>query len=138
MSAPDRKVLGFSSDEARELVRQVIAFGLVGVVNTCVGLGVFYAMLYLAGAAPGVSNVVGHLVGVCVSFLLNSKVTFQKRATIARAARFLVAFGASLAVNLAVLYGGIALGLSPGLAQLPAMVSYTATFFLISRLFVFR
>lgn len=121
-----------------DLLRQAVTFGLVGIVNTLVGLTVFYGFLFVVGAPPGVSNVIGHCVAVCGSFLLNSKFTFNRKPSVKRAIQFLFCFGASLAVNLAVLHGGIAMGLSPGIAQLPAMVAYTCVFFLMSRFLVFK
>ena len=120
------------------LFRQAVTFGLVGVVNTLVGLAVFYGFLFVVGAPPGMSNVIGHCVAVCVSSLLNSKFTFNQRPSVKRAIQFLFCFGFSLAVNLAVLHGGIAMGLSPGFAQFPAMVAYTAVFFLSTRFLVFK
>lgn len=121
-----------------ELFRQAVKFGLVGVINTVVGLTVFYGFLYLVGTSPGMSNVIGHCVAVCGSFFLNSTFTFNRAPSVKRAIQFLFAFGLSLAVNLVVLHGGIAMGLSPGIAQLPAMVTYTCVFFLVSRFHVFR
>lgn len=121
-----------------ELLRQAVTFGLVGVVNTLVGLTVFYSFLYIVGTPPGVSNVIGHCVAVSGSFFLNSKFTFKRAPSAKRAIQFFFVFGVSLAVNLAVLQGGIAAGLSPGIAQLPAMVTYTAVFFLMSRFHVFK
>lgn len=121
-----------------ELLLQAVAFGLVGVVNTLVGLTVFYGFLYIVGTPPGVSNVIGHCVAVCSSFFLNSKFTFNHAPSAKRAIQFFFGFGVSLAVNLAVLHGGIEMGLSPGIAQIPAMVTYTGVFFLMSRFYVFK
>ena len=120
------------------LLRQATSFGLIGVINTIVGLSVFYSLLYVASFPPWLANFVGHTVAVTVSFFLNSKVTFKKPPTLHRALDFIVGFGISLIANLVVLHIGIVAGLQPGIAQLPAMVSYTVVFFLFSRYLVFR
>lgn len=117
---------------------QAMRFGLVGVINTLIGVSVIYGMMYLVKASPVLANLAGHSIALCVSFFLNSWFTFEQRPTRGHAIGFLGIFGVSYLVNLGVLLLGGVAGLDPAIAQLPAMVSYTIVFFLISRYVVFR
>lgn len=121
------------------MLHQFLRFGLVGMVNTAVGLSVIYALMLGLGVSPALSNMAGYAVGLCVSFVLNSRWTFRDRMSLSGALRFLGAFAISYAANLACLLALIGpAGIAPEIAQLAAMVVYTLVFFLLSRLFVFR
>jgi len=121
-----------------EFFRQALTFGLVGVVNTGVGLAVIYGLMLGAGVGPVISNMAGYAVGLCVSFTLNSRVTFRQGLTVAAALRFLLAFAVAYGANLLCLLALIGpFGVRPEIAQLGAMVVYTGVFFILSKLFVF-
>lgn len=121
-----------------DTARQFFSFLMVGVVNTAVGYGTILFGMFVLGLAPVPANALGYAVGLCVSFVLNSKFTFQTPFTFARAVRFLVAFGISYAINLAVLLWLQGLSILPvALAQLVAMACYTLSFFVLSKFMVF-
>jgi putative flippase GtrA len=124
---------------AAGLIGQALRFGLVGLANTAVGLGVTYAAMAFGGAGPYAANGLGYAVGLCVSFVLNRRWTFRSTGAPRReAARFLTTFAVAYGVNLAVLHAAVAgLGVDPYLAQPIAMAFYTAIFFVLSRAFVF-
>lgn len=121
-------------------LRQALSFGAVGVVNTLVGYAVIYACMLGLGLSPLASNVAGYAVGLCCSFLLNRRLTFRSAGSARREAlRFLLAFAVAYACNVAVLLASIdLLGIPPVWAQLVAGVAYTAVFFVLSKLYVFR
>lgn len=122
-----------------DLLRQAVTFGLVGLVNTAVGLTVIYVMMFGVGASPVVANMVGYGVGLCVSFTLNSRITFRQGLTVLSGLRFIAAFAISYFANLVCLVTLIGPGgISPTYAQLGSMVIYTLVFFLLSRFFVFN
>lgn len=122
-----------------DILRQAVKFGLVGTVNTAVGLLVIYSLMLGFDFSPVFSNVGGYAVGLCVSFTLNSLWTFRQPMSLNTALRFLLAFVISYGVNLAVLL--ILIGpvrMSAEWAQILAIMSYTMSFFVISRMLVFR
>lgn len=69
------------TDLIKKLFRRfhrLIAYGIVGVINTVADYIVFYLLYRLAGIPIGISQVLGFLSGTVVSFLLNSNVTFRE------------------------------------------------------------
>lgn len=73
----------------RELAFQMFRFGLVGLVNAGVDAAVFFTMVAVLGAfAPNLShewsliaaNTASFVIAVTVSYFLNSRFTFKKRA----------------------------------------------------------
>jgi putative flippase GtrA len=116
-----------------------LRFALTGVGNTLVGVGTLLAARDIFGMSDYVANAIGYVVGLIFSFLVNRGFTFADRNSMAvTAPRFLLAFVISYAANLLVLAIALdGLGLHPNLAQACAIVTYSATFFLLCRLFVF-
>jgi len=115
-------------------------FAAVGLVNTAVGLAVILGLQLLTPLGPYLANAGGYAAGLSVSFLLNRSWTFGAAGAglDRQALRFALAFAAAYALNLGVLAGGIAAGLPPAAAQLPAICAYTGAFFVASRVWVFR
>jgi putative flippase GtrA len=120
------------------LRRQATIFGLVGLVNTAVGYGTIIALMAM-NLGPVVANAGGYALGLFVSYLLNSRITFSHSAGASdwsSLLRFLISFALAWLLNLIVLT--FALGyFVPAIAQGLAMVSYTLVFFVLSRSFVF-
>ena len=123
---------------SRDLLGEMVRFGLVGVLNTAVGYGTIVLLTVLAGLPPVAANMGGYAVGLVVSFTLNRRYTFRKRSGgQGSALAFLAVFAVAYGVNLIVL--SLSLGIIPELwAQACAMASYTVLFFILSRTIVFR
>jgi putative flippase GtrA len=118
-------------------------FGVAGAVNTAVGLAVIYLLDVGLGIDPRVANAVGYAVGMCFSFALNRSFVFRHDGAIGvSATRYAVVVATAFLLNQCVLVlTGLILGDSTRgrlLAQLSAMISYTATVFLLSRLWAFK
>lgn len=122
------------------LLGQALRFGLVGLANTGIGVAVILSLQALTPAGPYLANAGGYAVGLVVSFLGNRSWTFRAGdgAVTPQALRFLGSFALAYGFNIAVLAGGLAAGLPPLLAQLPAIAAYSAAFFLLGRYWVFR
>ena len=123
-----------------------LRFLLVGVFNTCFGYSLIFAFMYLADLSPELSNLLGYLIALVVSFVLNKYFTFARKnvaalATGSRAEllRFLIVFAGAYAVNYAVLLLLIyKLGVSAGVSQLVAGVAYVGISYFLNARFVFR
>jgi putative flippase GtrA len=118
-------------------------FGVAGVVNTMVGLAVILLLDVGFGLDPNAANAAGYAVGICCSFALNRSFVFRHGGSIeVSAIRYavVVAFAFVLNQGVLVLTGLVLDDGSRGrvLAQLAAMVSYTATVFLLSRSWAFK
>ncbi|MFJ8752394.1 glycosyltransferase [Streptomyces sp. NPDC102441] len=112
--------------------RQFGSFVLVGCVNTAVYLGV-YAVLnrwipYL------LAHVLGYVVSIVCSFLLNSYVTCRTKPTWRAFVRYPVSSVVNLVASGALLYGAVSgLGMDKNLAALAAGVLVTPVSFLLAR-----
>lgn len=117
-----------------------IRFLLVGVINTCVGLGVIYTLKYFFDVNDVAANAGGYSVGLVVSFILNSKWTFNYKGDIAPAViRFILVFIVAYSANLLVVLAAINIfTVNSYIAQALGIPVYTLTFYFGSNLIAFR
>lgn len=127
------------SNEVKQMLRQAIRFGGVGVINTAVGLAVIYAAMFFFGAGAAVANLAGYAVGLAISFGLNRSWTFRSNGRSAhQLPRFVLVTILSYAANLcAVLLATAQAGIDPYAAQLLGAPVYTLASFFGCRWFVF-
>jgi putative flippase GtrA len=121
----------------------VTRFGGAGVVTTAVGLAVILALDVGLGVDRRLANAAGYLVGACLGLFLQGRFVFRDGARGPGVApRYIAVMLFAFALNQAVLtLAGLALPqsrLGHTLAQLLAMGTYTATQFVLFRLWVFR
>jgi putative flippase GtrA len=121
------------------LYLQFAKYVLVGLLNSAVGL-VFIFLCMSLGLNDVLSNAVGYMAGFSVSFVVNSKWTFQQgRPTSSIFVRFLLVTGVAYAGNLCVmLVVRDSLHIDHRLAQLFGVATYTLIGFFGARLFAFR
>jgi putative flippase GtrA len=127
----------------RETVGLIARFGLVGLVNTAIGFAVVVLLDPVLGVPPALANAASYTVGITVGFLLSRNFVFRSRARLsATGLRYLIAALGAFALNQVVLrLVGLALGagsIQHIAAQLSAMAVYSAVFFLVCRLWVFK
>jgi putative flippase GtrA len=120
--------------------RTVVRFLVTGAANTAIGLSVIIAARELLGFNEYASNVTGYAVGIVIGFLLNRSWTFTHSGNYATSApRYLLAFAIAYGINLGVLFLGLEHSELPRNAiQLAALISYSATFYVLCKRFVFR
>lgn len=112
-------------------------YNLVGIVNTFVGLGSVLALTYF-GFIAEVANFFGYVIGICLSYFLNSKFTFKAKRTALKALKFTIAMGIAYCLNLGFLSISYRIYvIDVYLAQCLAGVIYTVSGFLLCRYFVF-
>lgn len=120
--------------------RQFGRFLGVGVVNALLGLLVIYAAKWFFGAGDISANLLGYGVGMTVSFVLNSRWTFDFSgawgpAFVKFAAVSVVAYVANLLTVLAAIHTA---AINSYVAQALGIPVYTLTVFLASKYVVFR
>lgn len=120
-----------------------LRFGLAGVANTLVGLGVIAALDLGMGVRPAIANAAGYAAGIALSFMLSRQFVFRsRRPAKITAPRFLLSAAIAFAVNQAALAAaGHFLGGDPAsrlAAQVCGIVSYTLTLFVLSRFWIFK
>ncbi|MEM2056660.1 MAG: GtrA family protein [Thermoproteota archaeon] len=122
----------------RILICQFIHYLLIGVINTLVGYGVIFGLMY-SGMDPFGSNMMGYGVGVMVSYALNRRFNFKSRVQHREAfPKFICAMGIAYSVNIAVLYVAVNAGIDAYISQIIAGIFYTATGFMGSKFLAFK
>lgn len=129
--------------ELRAFAGQVSRFVVAGLANTAVGLSVTAVLDIGFHVNPALANAAGYAVGLICAFVLSKRFVFRSKATAAATGpKFLAVALFAFALNQMVLQiAGRILGDGAGphlLAQLIAMSTYTATNFVLCRLWVFR
>ena len=112
---------------------------IVGVINTIVGYGVIFSLMYL-GTSPEISNVIGYAVGICVSYVLNKTYTFKSKAHPKKefpkfVASLLLAYGLNfltLVICIRVIH------INAYVSQIISGAVYTVSGFLFTKYFAFR
>ena len=115
-------------------------FGIVGVLNSLVGLATIYLAKWAIGLGDVHANLLGYSVGLLCSFLLNRQFTFNSSAAYGPALmRFLAVVGVAYLANLGVvLIAARALLWNSYVAQAAGVIPYATITYFGCRLFVFR
>jgi len=130
-------------DPALEELARFFRFGLAGVANTLVGLGVIATLDLGLHLRPAIANAVGYAVGIGLSFVLSHQFVFRSQQPAKAAApQFLISAAIAFAMNQAALaVAGHLLGGDPALrlaAQICGMSVYTLVLFVLGRFWIFR
>ncbi|HKX64548.1 MAG TPA: GtrA family protein [Rhizomicrobium sp.] len=137
-SAPNSRAATAWAEFAR-----LLRFGLAGVANTLVGLGIIAALDLGMHVRPAIANAAGYAAGIALSFVLSRQFVFRSRRPASiTAPRFLLSAAIAFAANQAALAAaGHFLGGDPAsrlAAQVCGMVFYTLTFFVLGRFWIFK
>jgi putative flippase GtrA len=124
----------------KSLPRRIeIRYGIVGLINTLVGLCIIYCLKWF-GVGDVVSNAVGYLCGLLLSFSLNSRWTFSYEGKVFPAFwKFVLIILVSYFVNLKVVMTAIHIfGINSYVAQTLGTIPFTLITYFGSKLIVFR
>jgi putative flippase GtrA len=141
MASLGRAVLRLRESMIGRIVRP-LRFGVVGLLNTVLGLAIIFAAKAFLGFGDLAANLLGYGLGLVCSFLLNRHWTFRHegRALGALGAfgRFGIAFAVAYVVNLVTVFGlRDAMAVNSYLAQAGGVIPYTIAFYLLSAYYVF-
>jgi len=118
---------------------EFLRFVLAGLLNTALGYAVFLGLHWGLGLDARPANAAAFAAALAQSLLLNRWYVFRgARMSGIAVLRFSLAFGLAYGLNFLLLSVLLAQGVPGALAQVPAMVAYTVTFYLINRLWVWR
>jgi len=121
-------------------MKQFSRFMLVGFANTALGYAVIFSCMYLGRLTPELSNAVGYLVALVVSYFLHRHFTFRSARRcntefVRFAIVFLIAYTANFIVLVVLVRG---LGIHAALSQVVAGVVYIGTAYLLNKRYVFH
>lgn len=119
---------------------QLLKYGLVGVINSIVGYSIIITCQLLLNFSPVLSNLVGYVFGILISFTLNSRFTFQSQRNSGIVLfRYILVFAFSYLCNLVTLVVSIEIYSVPSLlAQIPSLLVFFLVSFLLNKYLVFR
>ena len=58
------------------MLLQFLKYNLVGIINTLIGFSIILGLMYV-GISATLSNAIGYVIGAIISYVLNSKYTFE-------------------------------------------------------------
>jgi putative flippase GtrA len=121
--------------------KQFFRYLISGILNTATGYTIIFGMM-LFSFSPEISNFVGFLTGLMLSFLLNRYWVFRSQNQsnlFFEIIRFLSAFLFCYGLNyISLIWLIYSLGINPYIAQLGAGVIYFLSFFLLNKWLVFN
>jgi len=115
-------------------------FAVTGVLNTLVGLGTIYALKWFWQVADTSANIIGYVVGVTFSLVVNSRWTFQSRdSLLSIAPRYLIVILCAYLINLASVSACIGvLHINAYLAHAIGTIPYATITYIGARWWVFN
>lgn len=118
-------------------VRLLARFLSSGVVNTFLGFAIIFALMAV-GVQPLWANFAGYATGFVLGFVLSRNFVFRSNGRfVTQSLRYLMSFAMCFVLNLLVLQAGLQhMAAIP--AQILASAAYTASMFLLARLWVYR
>jgi len=123
------------------LAIQFIKFGLVGISNTAVGLGIYYLFILINPALYQVGNVIGWTLGVLNSVFWNRKFVFKDSTVhpLKILGKSYLAYGGSLLLTVALLHIQIEwIGIPAAIAPLICLIFTVPLNFLVNKFWAFR
>ncbi|QNP59014.1 GtrA family protein [Paenacidovorax monticola] len=118
-------------------VRLLARFLSSGVVNTFLGFAIIFALMAV-GVQPLWANFAGYATGFFLGFVLSRNFVFRSNGRfVTQSLRYLMSFAMCFVLNLLVLQAGLQhMAAIP--AQILASAAYTASMFLLARLWVYQ
>lgn len=104
----------------KEILAEIVRFGIVGVFATAIHYGVYY--LFLSFFHPTLAYTIGYAVSFCCNYWLSSRYTFRVGLSIKKAASFGISHVLNYLISVALLNVFLMLGVSSQEAPLPVFV----------------
>ncbi|MDN4754911.1 GtrA family protein [Porphyromonadaceae bacterium W3.11] len=128
-----------SGNRTHNLLKQLIKYGLVGVVNTLITFIVIYVLQEMLDVSPGISNIAGYIAGLLNSFLMNSKWTFDSEASWRKFFIFMAVWIPCYLANLLTLHLLLTYTTIPAIwSQLVAMLVFNISNFILNKFVTFK
>lgn len=111
---------------------------IVGIINTVITALLIFLLMHLRFGVY-TSNAIGYIVGIIVSFILNTLFTFSTTLTWIRFIKFIINCGVCYIINLTIIY--LVLFINNEwiyFAQLCGMGAYTVSGFILNKLWVMK
>lgn len=117
--------------------KQFFRYILVGLANTFVTACFILFFTYLEFGLYE-ANLVGYIIGIMISYILNSVFTFSTTLSVLRSIKFLVTCIGCYIINIAMMNFSMLFISNIYLVQLAGMVAYTFSGFIINKFWVMK
>jgi putative flippase GtrA len=116
-----------------------IKFCIVGSINTTIGLVIIFTLYNIIKLDYRLSNIIGYVIALCSSYILNKRWTFKSQNTSSRdILPFMIVFLVSYLANFVTLiYTSEILRINKNISQIVAMVVYTVINYFGNKLITF-
>ena len=121
-------------------IKQLMKFGVVGLSNTAVTLGVYYLLIYL-GVNYMISNIIGYFAGLINGYIWSKGWVFKEaKATVKSSVlKYYIVYGSSLILSTAVMYLWVnVLGISDKIAPILTLCITVPYNFIFQKIWAFR
>ncbi|ACL74736.1 GtrA family protein [Ruminiclostridium cellulolyticum] len=132
---------GILKDKFGNIMRQMVKYGLVGVINTIITMIVLFVLQNAFGVSYKLANGAGYVCGFINSFILNKFWTFKgnQKSTLSQFIRFSLVFAVCYAMQLGFVVLLVEkMHIEKNISQLIGMVFYTLISFLLNKVFTFK
>ncbi len=111
----------------------------VGVINTIVGYGIIFSLMHI-GTSPEISNLIGYVIGICISYILNKLYTFKTKSHPKKEfPKFAASLFLAYCLNFLTLILCVRLlYINAYISQIISGIVYTLSGFLFAKYFAFR
>lgn len=123
-----------------DVLRQIVKFGIVGVVNNLVSLGIYYFFIWLNRDLYMLGYSVGFFASVFNAYVLNSKFVFKKEEKPIKALiKTYICYGGTFLLGLWLIYMSVSiLNISANLAPVFVLFVTVPLNYLINKYWVFE
>ena len=124
----------------KKFLLQVLSYSLIGVLNSIITLVLILYIYDILDLHYLIANLIGYIVGLINSFILNKKYTFKSKENLSREIfLFFLLFVICYFLNvLTVMFFMEFLNIDNTLSQIAGMLTYTATNFIGNKYWTFR
>lgn len=123
-----------NSSNRRQLLGEVIRFGIVGVLATLLQYAIYWVLIHWL--APTISMTIGYAISFAFNFVASTRYTFRVEASAKRGAGFALSHAVNYVLQMLMLNLAIWLGVSKQWAPIPMFCVCVPVNFLLVRFFL--
>lgn len=115
-------------------VREVVRFGIVGVVATLIQYGIYYLFNAVVGWGATTSLTIGYIISFVFNFFLSNYFTFKTRPTVKKGIGFMASHGINYLLQIVFLNLYMWIGVPETWAPIPMFVTVVPINFILVRI----
>ena len=113
--------------------REVVRFGIVGVIATLIQYGIYYLFNAIIGCGATTSLTIGYVISFIFNFFLSNYFTFKTRPTVKKGVGFMASHGINYLLQIVFLNLYMYIGVPETWAPIPMFVTVVPVNFILVR-----